>query len=257
MIITDEPWHSVRSELDRWSAAGLRARLWLRDDDAVTRTAALDALLARCRSHALPLLVATIPATLERELVTAIGDDPLVTVAVHGIAHLNHAPAERRAEELALERGRADISAALVQATARVRQHFGPNATRWYVPPWNRIAPEVAAWLPEFGFTHISTFGPRRLGLAPALVEANTHLDIIDWKGGRIGRPLPWVATELTRVLERARLEGGRPVGLLTHHLVHDDTAWQALDAVIAATHSHPAVLWVSADEAARFTPDH
>lgn len=246
-----DAWSGLGDELDRWAAARLTARLWLRDDDAIRPTPALDALIGRCRRNQVPVLIATIPLLFEDALVEHVGSDPLVTLAVHGVAHKNHAPPSRRAEELAPERGRAEIVAALGEAVARVGRHFGPDAVRWYVPPWNRIAPEVAAWLPELGFTHISTFGPRRLTLGAALAEVNTHVDIIDWKGGRVGRSPAWVAAELTRELERARGDGGRPVGLLTHHLDHDHAAWAALDQVFASTCAHPSVRWVGADEAA------
>ena len=47
-------------ELDGWQAAGGIARFWLRDDDAVEPTAALDRLLGAM--NGMPLTLAVIPA---------------------------------------------------------------------------------------------------------------------------------------------------------------------------------------------------
>jgi peptidoglycan/xylan/chitin deacetylase (PgdA/CDA1 family) len=235
----------VRRELDSWSANGLSARLWLRDDDAIAATPMLRQLLERCRSHEISVLLAVIPMLADETLAAAMAHEPLAEVGVHGIRHRNHAPAPRKAEELALERGQDDISTELSAARDRLVRLFGQAAGRWYVPPWNRIAPDVAGWLPALGFETLSAFGPARLARDVGLIEANTHLDIIDWKGGRTGRPLGWVASELARQLKFAREDGGRPVGILTHHLVHDAAAWQALDAIIAVTRDHPSVQWI------------
>ncbi|MGO7418364.1 polysaccharide deacetylase, partial [Rhizobium ruizarguesonis] len=39
-------WDPLRRELDLWQAAGRVARFWLRDDDAVEPTLALEMLIA-------------------------------------------------------------------------------------------------------------------------------------------------------------------------------------------------------------------
>jgi len=36
------------------------------------------------------------------------------------------------------------------------------------------------------------------------------------------------------------------PIGLLTHHLVHDDTAWRFLDQLFAITADHSGCRWAS-----------
>ncbi len=43
---TDSLWLPFETELDRWSAAGRRVSLWLRDDDAIAASPALDRLSA-------------------------------------------------------------------------------------------------------------------------------------------------------------------------------------------------------------------
>ncbi len=66
---------------------------------------------------------------------------------------------------------------------------FGPRALPVMVPPWNRIAPVLVPTLPEIGYRGPSTFGPRlRVHPVRGLLQVNTHVDLIDWKGGRASR---------------------------------------------------------------------
>jgi hypothetical protein len=44
----------------------------------------------------------------------------------------------------------------------------------------------------------------------------------------------------------RVMFDGGGSMGFLTHHLVHDESAWQFLDALFEQTVSHPASRWVA-----------
>ncbi len=63
---------------------------------------------------------------------------------------------------------------------------FGARALAVLVPPWNRIAPALVPALPEIGFRGLSTFGPRaRPEPVRGLRQVNTHVDLIDWRGGR------------------------------------------------------------------------
>lgn len=243
--MNDPLFDDVRRELDHWTAEGFVAPLWLRDDDAIAATSSLNQLLDRCRSNEISVLLAVIPMLANESLVAALAAEPRAEIGMHGIRHRNHAPASRKAEELAVERGRDAIVTELGAARDRLVGLFGADAGTWYVPPWNRIAPDVAHWLPAVGFRVLSAFGAARQPGDTPLRHANTHVDIIDWKGGRTGRPLGWVAGELARQLRLAREDGGRAVGILTHHLVHDTATWQALDAIIEATRHHPSARWI------------
>jgi hypothetical protein len=133
----------------------------------------------------------------------------------------------------------------LAGSRARAVEMCGREAGRWYVPPWNRIAPAVADLLPGLGFEALSTFGDRRVSGNPGLIEVNATLDIIDWRGGRGGRPLHWLACEAAHLLgkERARLHP-RPLGILAHHLQHDAAAWEGLHGLMRSVTNHPAATW-------------
>ncbi len=237
------------AELDLWKAAGRTARLWLRDDDAVRPTPALEALLSRLRAHEAPCLLAVVPMLAEPALAERLRGEPLVTVAMHGVRHADHALPGGRKAETPLHRGLDAIVADWGEARRRLVDLFGPEAGRWYVPPWNRIAPAAAARLADVSFRAVSTFADDDLGLRAPMVQRNTHVDIIDWRGGRIGRPPAAVLADLAAALALARREGWRPVGVLLHHLVHDDAAWEALDTVLETVSAHPAACWRHADE--------
>lgn len=226
-----KPFAAVGAELDLWRTQGLRPLFWLRDDDATEPGERLDRLIALVRRFDAPLLLAVIPTGATEALAERLAGEPLVMPCVHGYAHRNHMPEGHKAVELA---GR-DVDEVLCELKASRRQLlelFSGRLSGILVPPWNRIAPEVAARVHECGFTALSTSSWHRTGTL--LPEINTQIDIMDWTGGRIGHRLEAIAAELLRRLQQARAHGGAPLGILTHHLVHDETAWATLESLIA-----------------------
>ncbi|MDB5488258.1 MAG: hypothetical protein JWQ58_1973, partial [Reyranella sp.] len=98
------------------------------------------------------------------------------------------------------------------------------------VPPWNRIAPVLVPTLPEIGYRGLSTFGPRlRVHPVRGLLQVNTHVDLIDWKAGRVFAGEETVLAGLVTALAQARSGGGEPIGILSHHLAMDAGAWDFL----------------------------
>ncbi|TIT57545.1 MAG: polysaccharide deacetylase, partial [Mesorhizobium sp.] len=61
-MTSDQIWQPLVEELARWQRAGRKAEFWLRDDDAVDPTPALDRLLDLTRQFAVPVTLAVIPA---------------------------------------------------------------------------------------------------------------------------------------------------------------------------------------------------
>ncbi len=167
---------------------------------------------------------------------------------MHGVWHTNHAQPPQKTAELTVIRGRETILRELAMGRERLATLFGPQALTWYVPPWNRIADDVAALLPEAGILALSAFAGANLGCAGLEVH-NTHVDLIDWRNGRVGRRPDWVARELAGELAKARAGGWRAVGVLTHHLDHDDTAWTTLETLLSVTARHPAAHWCAASD--------
>ncbi len=244
----DADWQALDAELDRWHAAGRTATLWWRDDDATAPSPALEALLAMRRRHRVPLTVAVVPAVIDPALGTRLADDAIAVVQ-HGYAHQNHGAPDAKKIELGAERPSAHVLAELAVGQQQLSAFAG-----WLpvlVPPWNRIAPHLVPALPEVGFRGLSTFGQRQRARPVAgLVQANSHVDPVDWRGGR-GFVGDAAALGATIAHLRARREGhadaAEPTGLMTHHLVDGDTTWAFVDDLLGRTTAHPAATWLTA----------
>ena len=239
----DDMGKELAAELDRWHESGRTIRLWLRDDDAIAASPALDRLSALAERHGLPVLLAVIPMLAEPSLATALRSMPLLQPCQHGTWHRNHALAPAKKAEFGPSRSATDIEAEIETAQRRLRDVLGAEPLPVFVPPWNRIDPAHAALLPGLGFEGLSCFRGYRLGPAGGPALANIDLDIMDWTS-RTGRQPDQLLEEACRLLAARRIEGGgdRAFGLLLHHRDHDQTAWTFLDAFLESTRRHPAV---------------
>ncbi len=241
----------LTAELDRWADAGLTATLWWRDDDAIAPTAALDRLIAT--ADGVPLTIAVIPALAEPALARRLAGQHGIAAVQHGLAHRNHETVGKKAE-LGAGRPVAEVVADLAVGFARLTTMFGPQFRPMLVPPWNRIAAAVVPALPRLGLTALSAARPRPgRSPVPGLVQVNTHVDPVDWRGTRgfMG------ATETVDLFCRhladrreGRVDRHEPTGLLTHHLVHDAGLWQFLPRLVEETRAHRAVRFLGATEA-------
>jgi hypothetical protein len=239
--------NALESELLEWQAAGKTPRFFLRDDDAIEDTPALRRLFDASERAAAPLLLASIPAHAQPSLGRAVRGFALATGAVHGHAHSNHAPAGQKPCELDQYRPLDVVLGELRHDREKLLDLFGGRLSGLLVPPWNRIHDAVAEHVHEAGFTGISAHGWLTQPPVHRLASVNAHIDIVHWSGGRKGRDWAWMETELARALREARLRGYRAIGILTHHLVHDDQAWLVLEETIAFA-AHNGIGWVAAD---------
>lgn len=241
-------WSDLERELDRWAAAGLTATLWWRDDDAVEPTPGLDTLLGLAAAHRVPLVLAVIPAAASRDLAGRVLAAPAVAVAQHGYRHRNHAPAGEKKAELGDHRAAAAIGAELAAGFERLEELFGARLLPALVPPWNRIGAEASGHVGGWGYSALSTFGPRPAAALAGVACVNTHVDPIDWRGSRAFRGEAAVLAQAVDRLAGRRTgseDRDEPTGLLTHHLVHDAACWDFVDAFLARTAAHPAVRWL------------
>lgn len=241
----------LTDEFDRWADQGLTATLWWRDDDAIAPTPALDRLLDA--AGPVPLTLAVIPALAEPELAARLAGRPQVAAVQHGYAHRNHETVGKKAE-LGAARPVAEVAADLAVGFARLTTLFGGQFRPMLVPPWNRIAAAVVPALPRLGLTALSTAKARDARLAaPGLVQVNTHVDPIDWRGTRgfMGE-IATVEMFCRHLADRraGRVDRHEPTGLLTHHLVHDAGLWQFLPRLIEVAAAHRAVRFLGAAEA-------
>jgi len=244
-------WSELESEIGRWRDSGRAVEFWLRDDDAARPNRALERLLALADKSGVPPALAVIPAQAEAALFAMLPSR--ADVLQHGSDHSNRAaPGEKKTEyppaeatEAALER--------LAEGRERLAKLAGRSLLDVLAPPWNRISPAVIAGLGNCGIRGLSRYGARRGALAaPGIIEINTHVDIIDWKGGRTFIGAKQALLQATRHLA-ARREGladaAEPTGWLTHHACHDKTAWAFLGELFERFRPEQGVRWKSARE--------
>ena len=249
-------WNKLSRELDHWGQQSRTADLWWRDDDAERPGQALGRLMHLSASHGVPAAIAVSPALADPALASAVAAEFRCTVLQHGYAHLNHAPAGQKKNELSDHRPWQITESELRQGLVQMKNLFGKHFLPVLVPPWNRIAVGVLARLGGMGFTGVSGYLARNNVLDHGLVRCNTHVDIVNWREHD-----RFVGTERALQLLTDHLEARRtgqadakePTGLLTHHLRHDEEAWTFIDQLLAFGARHPVVRWRSAAEI--FTP--
>ncbi|HJQ55312.1 MAG TPA: polysaccharide deacetylase family protein [Vineibacter sp.] len=242
-------WADLDAELARWVDSGRITEVWWRDDDAVAATPALERLLKARRTHDVGLGLAVIPASIRPSLPQRLRDEASdVVVLQHGYAHQNHAPPGEKKIELGAHRPAPTVIGELGTGQMALAQAFGDRFLPALVPPWNRIAPGLVPALPDIGYRALSAFGLRtRVEPVRGLRQVNTHLDPIDWRGhcGFVG--VDAALADLVHQLRLRRLAATapatvEPIGLLTHHLVHDDDVWTFLDHLWNRLRAHPGV---------------
>jgi hypothetical protein len=241
-------WESLTHELDRWAAEGRTATFWWRDDDATAPTPALSTLRASAGAAGIPVALAVIPANATPELATELLNWPGVSVLQHGLSHANHETPPAKKTELGPARPAQHVIADLLTGW-NLLEPFNPLPV--LVPPWNRISSPLIGRLPGLGYKGLSTFTPRtQPHPAPGLLQVNTHVDIIDWRGGGVFAGTTAVIAATVRHLSARRsgaADPDEPTGLLTHHLVHDAACYRFLEQFTAATSQHSAANWLDA----------
>lgn len=188
---------------------------WIRDDDLTAPNAKMDRFLNICASFEIPVSLAVIPARMSRDLVIYAQNYPTLSILQHGIAHENKTIAPSKKSEFTYFND-AQFQL-LLNKKKNMEDLFGKSFKPIFVPPWNRIN---ISWekhiLQHYDF--ISAFG-----IHHHASYLNTHLDCINWKT-RSFKTEHELYVELEILLQKTS-----HIGILTHHLMHEDTDWQKL----------------------------
>jgi glycosyltransferase involved in cell wall biosynthesis len=245
---TGQDWPLTRAALDGVSGGEGRVSVWLRDDDAVAPTPALDRLIETTKQYGVPLVLAVIPAYATEALGQRVSSEQSVWCAPHGWSHTDRAGADEKRSEYAANRTDDAVKTELRAGWQRVSDLFGERSLPLSVPPWNRIATGHLQSLVEAGLGGLSTFGWPKEGAdqVDGLVLRPTHLDMMQWGAARGGRSEDALDAELAMHIVRYASNLSIPIGLLTHHLVHDAVAWDTLDRLLEMLSGHAAVQFVS-----------
>lgn len=230
----------VATLLDAAAAERRPIAFWWRDDDAVAATPALDRLLALADRYGLPIALAVIPASADESLARRLEGEPQAAVLQHGWNHANHA-ASGKSIELGGERPVGEILSDLKRGRDRLQALMPAQFLPILVPPWNRIADPVRDARESAGLSGFSTFGPATAG---ARHQVNVHLDIFEWRPVR--RPIvnEEGCRRLAAEIERRLAGSAEPIGLMTHHLVHEEASWALLQDLLELIAAHPGAVW-------------
>lgn len=251
-------WRTLETELDAWAEAGRRAQFWWRDDDAVEPTSALDRLLGLAAEHDAPVALAVIPARATQSLGRLLSGHPLATPVQHGFAHRNHAPPQEKKIELGPHRHPDLVREELLRGRVLMTSLFGPRFLSMLVPPWNRITAEIVDILPSLGITAYSAYGSRACAEPVAgLGQVNTHADIMRWSEPRGFLGQAEAISLICSHLQARRRDDGQagppdptePTGILTHHLAHDEAAWEFLARLLDLITDHDAATILRVEE--------
>ncbi len=221
-------WSPLTSELALWRHHELQLPIWWRDDDAIADTPDLQRLSQISNEVGLPVHVAVIPDLITPTLAPAVTRTPHLIPIIHGWRHISHSPEGIKNAEFGHRRPQAKTELEL--SMEGLKGSFGDQLVKLFVPPWNRISAELLPTLAAIGYRGVSTFGARNTRFAtPRLMQINTHIDPIFWRGHRgLVAPETLISGIVTTLRDRreARTDSSEPLGLLTHHLVHDEDIW-------------------------------
>jgi peptidoglycan/xylan/chitin deacetylase (PgdA/CDA1 family) len=233
----------LTSHLDWFAERGRKVRFWWRDDDAVEPTALLDRMLTIANKHDVDIALAVIPKEATEALADRLADEPHAWVLQHGWQHKNFQLKEKRekAAELGSRRDPEELMAQLADGKARLDTLFGSKFIPAMVPPWNRIDPEISRRLPDIGLPGLSTFTWHNF---PRDHQIQSHIDILKWK--KQVRFIGWESARLRFDLQLTRRRNIRnePLGLLTHHLAHDEGCFDFLEEFLSIAAHHEGAEW-------------
>jgi hypothetical protein len=234
----------LRLELAAWRRAGKPVLLWWRDDDAIDASPALDRLLAISGRHGAPLALAVVPDRLSPDLAPLVNAHPDVSVLQHGLDHRSRRDAALPPAQFGDDESASAIALALAERMNRLADF--DHRLPVYVPPWNTVQPNLIVALRQIGLKLSAFDGLGETG------RVDTHLDLLRWGKRPRFRGAGRLMSRLARILaERRRLQlWDRPVGLLTHHLDHDEPAWRFLDTLFGQLNTTRGCRWLRAEEA-------
>ncbi|MFT3721989.1 MAG: DUF2334 domain-containing protein [Hyphomonadaceae bacterium] len=216
----------LNHELAIWRRAWHVPTIWWRDDDCREPTWQLDRLLEVRRG--LPLTLAVIPDVDLHPLANRLSSEDGIAVAQHGVDHANKLPPGGPRSEFPVDAQQATINAAVRAGRARLVAAGLPPIT--FVPPWNEASDRLieAIQAAQYDSYSVGITGRPRDGLK----HLGAQVDILRWKGKPHFRGRRRIFDALRKQLEARRQLGAfeKPIGILTHHLVHDEKAWRFLD---------------------------
>lgn len=263
----------ARRELDIWADSNLKAKFWVRDDDAFEPSPDLERLRDVAARFDTRIGLAVIPGMVTPGLREFLAEnDRHFYPMPHGWKHINYNRG-RKPAEFGPDRPISSMIADAEFALQLFKECFS-SSQPIFVPPFNRITPALVRALPGVGYAGVSLMpnqlewkllrlgsrvlwrGVVRMTEFKSGPRIDVHLDIIDWKA-RTAQKRKIISDLLVQQLRGRRLgllPPDAPIGLLTHHLAHNEDIWQAIDDILGFLRSHKAVEFI---DVGRWIDDH
>jgi hypothetical protein len=236
----------LTAHLDWFAERGRKVCFWWRDDDAIEPTHLLDRMLLLANQHEVDIALAVIPKDATQALADRLAAEHHAWILQHGWQHRNFQRKDKgeKAAELGTRRDPDELMPQLVEGKTRLENLFGEKFIPAMVPPWNRIAPEISRRLPGIGLSGLSTFTWHNF---PRTHQVQSHIDILKWK--KQVRFIGWESARLRFDLQLTRRRNStfEPIGILSHHLAHDEGCFAFLETFLEIAAHHEGAEWPEA----------
>lgn len=220
---------ALRPVFSQMQADSRRVRVFFRDDDVDEDEATLHRLLSIFLKHDAPVNLEIVPGRLMNSAVRLLRQyrdlrPHLIGLNQHGWQHVSHEPAGRKCEfgsSRSFDEQREDIS----RGRAVLEAAFGTAFFPAFTPPWNRCTNETYRALDELGFEVLSQDQGKPAGAGYRFQEISVTLDLYRWRHGPVMKAPAEIINDLGRQLRESE-----QVGILLHHKVMDETAFEFLE---------------------------
>ena len=177
----------------------------------------------------------------------ALEGEAAIGVLQHGWDHANHAPDGAQPSEFPQTRVSGEVAAQLAEGRRRLEAGFAERFIPALVPPFNALDGAAVGAVQASGLARLS-LATDFAGLD--LPSRNVHADLIDWRSGTAVPEANAIrALVLALWLRRFGLaRAARPIGIMTHHLVHDDAIWSLTSTLLTRLKAHPNAVFPSLD---------
>jgi hypothetical protein len=231
----------IRPVLDQLQAEGRTVSLFFRDDDVDEDEQRLYRLLRVFLYHEAPVNLEIIPGRLTKGAIRLLRQHQsywpeLLGLNQHGWRHVNHEQNGRKCE-FGKSRSYDQQYADIAQGKKILEDVFGDTFFPAFTPPWNRCTAETHRAFDELGFAVFSKDNSHPRVTGYGFQEISVTLDLYRWKNGTAMKAPDEIVEEL-----KTQICLSGPVGIMLHHKVMDDTAFEFLDLLTAELRHHPAV---------------
>lgn len=207
--------------------------VFFRNDDVDEDEARLRMLLDLFEESATPVNLEIIPGRLTEPCIQLLrrrthAQPALFELNQHGWQHVNHESQGRKCE-FGVSRSFDQQLTDILRGKEVLERAFGEAFSPVFTPPWNRCTDETHRALDQLGFNILSKLNSEPPVTGHCFREISVTLDLFRWKGGATMKAPQEFVAELN-----SQLLALDTVGVMLHHKVMDDTAFELVRLVVS-----------------------